>query len=142
MALKHYNAKEITINFATLDLNKGAGPDEFITVEEEEDYFDVTAGVDGELTRNEMPNNAMKVMITLMASSDTNDYLSAIHEADRLTPGGAGVAPFLYRNRLGTDKLVSAEAFIMRRPQRARAKKVGVMQWPFMVTYPANFNGS
>lgn len=142
MPLRHYNAREITINFAGLDLNKGAGEDEFVSIEEDEDFFTITKGVDGEITRNERPNNSMMVTITLMASSDTNDKLSAIHELDRRTPGGAGVAPFLYRNRLGTDLLASAEAFITKRPTRTRGKQVGTVQWVFQVCFPENFSGS
>jgi aminoglycoside phosphotransferase (APT) family kinase protein len=142
MPLRHYSPAEITINFAGLDLNKGAGTDEFVSIEEDEDFFSITKGVDGEVTRNEMPNNTLMCTVTLMASSDTNDKLSAIHELDRKQRGGAGVAPFLYRNRLGTDLVVAAEAFITKRPTRTRAKAVGTVQWVFQVCFPENFNGS
>lgn len=140
--LRHYALRELTCMFAGINLAEGAGDDEFITIEEPEDHFSVTQGADGTVTRSDMASSLLNVNVTLMATSPVNDKLSAIHELDRLTSGGAGVGPFMYANRLGTDTVVAPEAFIMKRPDRNRAKAVGTVTWPFQLVNPKNFNGS
>jgi hypothetical protein len=141
MGLKIYSANEVTFNFSGLNIDSGRGDDEFVRIEQQEDNFSYKAGVDGEGTRSESKNRYTVVTATLMQTSDGNALLSAIQNLDIKTPGGAGVAPLLVRDRQGNSVFMAAEAWIIKPPDRTYGKEAATVEWTFGVHSPERFDG-
>lgn len=141
MSLKVYSANEVSVIFALLPLESGRGDDEFVSIVKSEDSYSYKAGVDGEGTRSENRNSYHEVTLTMMASSDANAILSAIHTGDLKIAGGLGVAPLLIRDKQGTSVFASAEAWIVKIPDRSYGKEIGTVQWKLGVHQPTNFVG-
>lgn len=139
--MKNYNANEVSCIFAAISLDSGRGEDEFISIAKQEDTYTVKEGVDGEATRNKKNKTYTVVTLTLMASSDGNAKLTAIHNGDIATEGGKGVAPLLIRDRQGTTVFESAEAWIVKWPDRTFAGEVGEVQWMIGTIKPNVFIG-
>jgi hypothetical protein len=139
---EHYAAHEFTVNFSGLDLFEGVSDDEFLTIAESEPRFISKVGVDGTVTRSDVKTVITQVSVILMATSPVNDLLSAIHTLDKLTAGGAGVAPFFAKNRLGTSLIAAPEAWIMKLPDESRGKEVGTVTWEFELANAERHVGS
>jgi len=141
MSLKVYSANEVSVIFALLALDSGRGDDEFVSIVKSEDSFSYKAGVDGEGTRSENLNSYHEITLTMMASSDANAIMSAIHIGDLAIEGGLGIAPILIRDKQGTSVFASAEAWIVKIPDKAYGKEIGTVQWKLGCHKPANFVG-
>jgi hypothetical protein len=140
-ALKVYSAAEVSVIFALIPLDSGRGEDEFAAISKSEDTYTYKAGVDGEGTRSENQNTYHEVKLTMMASSDANAILSAIHSGDLAVPGGAGIAPLLIRDKQGTSVFAAQEAWIVKWPDKGYGKEVGTVEWTLGVHSPSVFIG-
>ena len=88
-----YNSQSVTMVFGG-KLITGWADGDFVKVAFNEDAVMLTMGTDGIGTRSFSRNYSGTVEITLMASSPSNDYLSAIYVADQQS--ATGVMPLLY----------------------------------------------
>jgi len=139
--MKIYSAAEHSFSFAGKAIETGRGEDEFVSYEQDVPNFSTKSGVDGETTRSENKNTTTTLKLTLMQTSSSNGFLSAILNGDISIPGGAGIAPILVRDRQGTTVLMSPEAFIVGPPAVKRGKEVGMNEWTFKVIAPVRFDG-
>jgi len=141
MAFKVYDANEVTINFAGLDIDSGYADGEFCRIEQEtEDFVDVV-GTDGEVTRAKTNDRRTTITILLMQSSDGNAKLSALNNLDRLAGNGAGVAPILVRDRQGTSLFAAAEAWIAKPPDVSYDREPTAREWTLRAASPERFDG-
>ena len=138
---KTYSADAWTFNFAGVPIETGKGKDEFLKIEQKDDDFTYTQGIDGEGVFNQVLNTYTKVTLTLLQTSAGNGVLSAIHIASKLTPGGQP-APLYIEDRLGTSKTVSAAAMILKMPDETAALEAGVITWEFGLHSPVRYVGS
>lgn len=136
-----YSADAWTFNYATVALETGKGPDEFLKSEAQGDSVSLTTGLDGESVFNILPNGGRKVTLTLLFTSAGNAILSAYKLANDAVKGGLP-APLYVEDRLGTTKEVSAAAMILKMPDWAAAKEAGVVTWEFLCADSATFIGS
>lgn len=136
-----YSADAWTFNVAGIPIETGKGKDEFLKIEQQDDDFSYTAGLDGEGVFNQMPNNFTKVTLTLLQTSAGNAILSALHIASKLTPGGQP-APLFIEDRLGTSKMLSSAAIILKMPDETAGKEADVITWEFGVHDPDRYVGS
>jgi hypothetical protein len=136
-----YSADAWTFNYATLPIENGKGKDEFLKIEQQDDDFSYTPGLDGEGVFNQLMNNFTKVTLTLLQTSAGNALLSAIHIISRNTEGGQP-APLFIEDRLGTSKLLSSAALIFKMPDETAGKEADVTVWVFGVHDPNRFVGS
>jgi hypothetical protein len=136
-----YSADAWTFNFAGLPIESGKGKDEFLKIEQQDDDFTYTGGLDGEGVFNQMMNNYTTCSLTLLQTSAGNALLSAIHIVSRQTPGGQPGALFV-KDRLGTSTMLSAAAMILKMPDEAAGKEADVIVWKFGVHDPDRFVGS
>jgi len=103
----------------------------FIEVTREEDTWLPITGADGRVARARNANRMGRVVVTLLATSPSNDVLSALHNVDFLTgvpPGALSITDNLGRTVLGGD-----EAFILKPADVEFAKEVTGRQWTIMV---------
>ena len=130
--MKHWNPDLVDHIFGGILLS-GFAEDKMSSFEPQNETFTLVKGVDGQFTRSFQPGQWAKWTITLMNSSKSNDVLAAAHNADILTPGGAGVVPCAVRDRNGTTQMVSAECYVEKFPTVDMANKAGPVEWSIIV---------
>lgn len=129
MTVKTYDPAKVDVIFGT-DILSGFGPDTKISVAYEEDSWVTTIGVNGEGTRSKSNNRSATITVTLMQSSDSNQFLSAIAEIDRLTNGGA--LPLTIRDSSSQGTFHFAEsAWIQKVPDAEYGIEIGTREWVF-----------
>jgi hypothetical protein len=138
--VKTYSGDQITVAFGPI-LPTGLGPDEFVTIEQNEDTFTDEQGIDGEVVRSNNLDYRATIVITLMQTSATNDLFSALHNTDRKSKNGAGIATIYIRDRQGRSLHTGAKAWISKTPQRAYARKAGTRVWTIRVAKLESFDG-
>jgi hypothetical protein len=105
----------------------GFADGEYITVERNEQAYNLKVGVDGEGTRAKSNNKSGKVTIVLMQSSRSNDDLSAYAQLDESS--NKGVVPVLGRDGSGRTAFGAATAWIQKFAPAPFAKEVGTRTW-------------
>lgn len=128
MATKTYDPAKVLVSFAGQVIT-GFAPDTFISAERNEDGFTLVVGAGGEATRSRSRNKSGTVTLTLMASSQSNDILSAVALADELS--GTGVSPLFVKEFNGTTLVMAQNAWIKKLPTMERAKEAGTVEWVF-----------
>ena len=112
MAIATINPKKFRCTFGPIILSGFS--DDVITIEYPEDAFEVVRGADGQVTMVNKSCDDVVVTVPLKQSSGTNDQLSVIHKADKLT--GAGVLPLVFADGSGTTLLFADAARIVKAP--------------------------
>lgn len=107
MALGTYDPAEVSLIAAGVPVT-GFAPGTFITIEYNEDAFNLSVGAGGDACRTRTNNNSARITFTLLQSSISNPLLSAQHELDKRSPAGDGVLPSLVKDTSGTT-LAAAE---------------------------------
>ena len=128
MATATYDPMLNVLSFAGLNIT-GFAPDTYISVERNEDAFTLVVGASGEATRSHNRNRSGLVTVTLMASSQSNDALSAIAVADEIS--GSGLSVLLLKEAHGTTLVSASNAWIKKLPVVDRAKEAGTVEWVF-----------
>lgn len=127
MAIKQYDPKKVAVIFAGLPLS-GFAPGTFVKVEYNEDAFSLEVGADGETTRVKNANMSGKITVTLMASSASNDDLSDLAVADRVS--GEGTFAGLIKDAKGTSNHAAATCWISKVPPAEYSKEGnGTREW-------------
>lgn len=134
MALKTYDPRKFDIVFAGILINEGLADGTFLNISTEGEGFTVKAGVDGEATRTRNHSRIATATITLMQTSEINDRLSALYEADRAAVNGQGVGSFFVQDRGGTTVLESSKAFISNDPDVTLDVEAGTREWTIILS--------
>lgn len=124
MSFGLYAGNSVQVVFGVLNL-KDMRADEFVNVRYDEVAFEVVKGSDGSITRIATQNTLVHVDLIFKRSSNEHQKLSAIHIADRTTPNGAGVAPFLLKDDMGATLLAAEKAWLIGMPDSGNGKQVG-----------------
>jgi hypothetical protein len=123
-----YDPKKIILIFGAKELS-GFADGTFIDVEPLGDGITSVCGADGEVARSMDPDTRAKVTITLLSTSQSNDYLSALYILDKQS--GAGMFPFLIKDLLGKTVVSSQYSWITQFPKMTNGMKVedGHREW-------------
>jgi hypothetical protein len=140
MSVALYDPQDVAILFGGVPLT-GWAEGEFLAVEYAEEAFTIVVGADGLVTRSKNANTVVRATVKLMQSSRSNDYLSAIHNADKAISGGAGVLPFAFKDNSGTSLFAVPKAWIVGFPAQAFDKSAKSRDWIFECPDPAMFIG-
>jgi hypothetical protein len=89
--------------------------------------FEFVEGADGKVARSRTLRRSAKITIKLMATSETNDALSALANADRRNVGGP--VPFTLNDRSGRTKLFSPQCWVEKEPDVTFGNQVGTREW-------------
>lgn len=128
MALRQYNSKEVIVTVGAIAID-GYADGTFVVAEKTEDTFGTTVGADAEVCRSRKNDERGKVTLTLMQSSQSNDLLSALHEADKALPAGAGTVPFLMKDLSGRTLVQAQNAWIVKPPSVEFARDPTNREW-------------
>lgn len=128
--LNHFDPKLVVVNFAgqrLLMLAEG----QHITAERDEDAYAKTVGTGGDVIRSRNNNRSGSVKLSIMASSPSNDFLSAMARADEL--GGAGGGGLDIADLNGTTVVTAPQAWVKKIPGLVVAKDAADMtrEWEF-----------
>jgi len=134
-----YSANEATFTLGGVSIESGRGIDEFLRIEQQNDDFTYTAGLDGEGVFSEQRNRYTLVTVTLLQTSAGNDVLSAMHNASKKL--GGSPMPCYAEDRKGTTKLVSGAALILKTPDQTFAREAGTVVWVIGVHDPERHVG-
>ena len=126
MTIKTYDAAKVQVTWAGLILT-GFAPDTFLSVERNVEGFTLQKGASGEGARSKSNDKSGKVTLTLLATSQSNDFLMAIAAADELT--GAGVVPLFIKEQDGTTLVASQNSWVQKLPKVERGKESGSVEW-------------
>ena len=140
-SLKIYDSDQITLIAVGVLINSGYADGEFCKLEMADDSFKSYVCTDGQVIWSKTNNNLAKLTITLSQSSDSNAMLSAIHELDKKTPGGTGVAPFLIRDRQGTSMHQGRFSRITKAPDVMYDRDPTPREWQFAVILDVRLDG-
>lgn len=122
-----YSANAVTFTLATLGIESGRGPDEFLKIEQQSDDFSHGAGLDGESVWNELLDKYTLITVTLMQTSAGNGVMWGIHKASLV--GGGLPSPVFVKDRKGATLLVGTDALIIKTPDQTYAKEAGTTIW-------------
>lgn len=126
MAVKTYDPKQVSVIIGSQPM-KGFSDGDFVTVERNEDNWTLMVGADGESTRSKNANKSGKITITLLGSSESNDYLSQLQLADELT--GNGTFGGLIKDNRGRSLYTFATGWITKQPSAGFAKESPTREW-------------
>ena len=140
MSTKHYDPDQVQTLFVGVPL-EGFAEDGMIDIEWDTEAFKLVKGVDGQITRSKVLGRIAKVTVHLMQSSRSNAYLTGIHTQDLLSPGGAGVGPFMVRDGNGASLFVTDEAWIEGFPTIAYGGTAGPRDWKICCVNPKVVEG-
>jgi hypothetical protein len=129
-----FSANKWTFNFATFPIESGRGPDTVLEFVQQEDDFGYVEAVDGEGCFYENGKRYALATLTLMQTSAGNAVLGAIHIASKAA--GGLPAPLFIEDRIGTEKIVSEAALIMKTPDLTVAREPGTRLWVVGVHSP------
>ena len=130
---KYYNSNETGLSVGGFQIDSGYGPDEFCSIEPNEDDFDYEVGTDGEVSLNKNLDNTAIATVTLMQTSDGNAAMTALYQAKLLGNGATGVVPFVMIDTINGESIVSTEAVILRAPTAGFGKKAGTREWRLLL---------
>lgn len=125
--LKTYDFKQVACIFGGRQITGFAEGDDSIGVEPEADAWTKTVGADGEVTRSKSNNNSGKVMLKLMKTSDANDFLMSLYNADKLQ--NAGMVPLMIKDNSGRSLHVGEQAWIKKLPKDGYGATAGTVEW-------------
>lgn len=101
----------------------------FIKVTRNSDSFTLDKGPAGDGVRSKTNDKSAIVELTLQATSQANDVLSALAVADELSASAIG--PLFIKETNGTMKCAAENAWIKKQPDLERAEASGSTTWIF-----------
>lgn len=124
--MKTYDPKQILIIFGVHQL-QGFADGSMVTVRRNSDAWSLQMGVDGEGTRSKSNDKSGQVEVSLMQTSESNDYLSQVALADELE--NAGVQPLLIKDANGTSLYAAEQAYVKKISDSAYGRESQERTW-------------
>ena len=110
-----YEGRNVTIVAMAIPIEDGIPQDTFLKITPPEVYEHVES-LDGVITRFRKGSRIYLVELTLHASSSHNVVLSALHGADAIATGGAGVGALFVKDNNGSSLYAAEQCWIMKAP--------------------------
>ena len=136
--MKTYDPKKYVATFGGVKLNEGIADGTFIGIKRVKSAFSAKTGVDGGHVRSRQHDRGKILTLTLMQTSEVNDRLSAILNADRAAINGKGVAAFMLIDLSGTTRIESAKAYIIDDPDMELGETATTREWAIMLAEVAD----
>jgi Protein of unknown function (DUF3277) len=139
MTTRIYDANEVQISFAGIPV-EGYADGDFLTITVAEAFTSVV-GTDGKVARSKTNDGRAQIELRLMNTSPTNAALSAIHNADKYAPGGAGIGAFLCVDLNGTSLYAGGNAWIKKAPDVTFGREANERVWQIEIDTIRDFTG-
>lgn len=118
---KVYDVIEVTCNLGGIPLDELGGwgeGEETISVERDSEAFQDKIGSDGSVVRSPTHDNRATVTLNLLQTAGANAILSTLVTGDMAAPNGAGVVPFMLRDRQGLTLVIATKAWLLGPPKK------------------------
>ena len=126
MSVSTFDPKQVIITIGGYIMS-GFADGTFLEVVADNPQFTKVTGADGYVTRVKSNDYGATLTLTLSQSSPSNDYLSAIFNADRAINGG--VVPIFIKDMSGTTTIFSATGWIQQFPDIAYGNEINDRAW-------------
>lgn len=124
--MRTYSPKKVQVIIGNAILT-GFAKGSFVVVEKKEDDFEPAIGSDGEVARTQSADESGSVTITLMQTSASNDIMTDLRDADKLS--GEDVFPIMIKDGSGRTIVTANEAWIRKVPNSDFADKAKERVW-------------
>ncbi|MFZ7141562.1 phage structural protein [Avibacterium avium] len=125
-ALATYAPDEVSIVIGAT-IATGFADGTFIDIEEISDGVSSVAGADGEVARTTSADPRKKVTLTLLQTSSTNDVLSALYAADKVSKNAT--FPIAVKDLRGRSLFAASTAWITKSAKLELGKEIGSREW-------------
>jgi len=126
MAVSTFDPKSVVVTIGGIPMS-GYADGTFLEITADNQQFTKVTGADGYTTRIKSNNYGGVMTLTLAQSSFSNDALSVILNADRLS--NAGVVPILIKDLSGTTVVFSATGWIQQFPDISFGNEMNNRAW-------------
>ena len=126
-----YSPKKVVLSVAGQAIS-GYADGTFLSVERNTDAFSHTSGADGEIARMASADNSGTITLTLLQTSASNDLLSSLHEADRISNNAKFVVGGEDKN--GTTVFSGLEAWIPKLATVEEGNEISNREWRIVVS--------
>ena len=141
MALREYDPDQVVVYFAGQRLT-GFADGEFITVSQKSAGFTDVVGTDGtDVSRSKTNDRRATVVVKLMQTSPSNDFMSTIHQTDLDTANGAGVGTFQIQDLGGTTLVHDESAWIEKFADESKDRGAKANEWTLTLPSPTRVVG-
>lgn len=137
---KIYDPDQISLSLGGIPID-GFADGEFCRIEKESAAFEDVVGSNGEVARSKTNDGRATVTFILLQTSDSNDLLSALHNADKNAPGGAGVGALMIRDKHGRALHTAVEAWVSKEPDAVFDRTTTSREWTIRVANLMSFHG-
>lgn len=141
MSTATYDPALHTLAVAALPITKGFAEGEFIKIERDSEGFTDVAGAYGDVARAKMHDKRATCTITLLQTAEANALLSTLYLLDENADNGAGIGPFLLKDRGGLTVHEAAECWIQKMPDVTLDTGVKARQWKIRIASLQSFEG-
>lgn len=142
MSTELYDPNLFTIVIAGVPIPaKGYADGEFIRVERDSDAFTDVAGTDGSVTRARQHDRRATVTFSTMQKAAINAVLSTLHASDLNSDNGAGIGPFLLKDRNGLTVHAAESCWIAKMPDAGLDKNPTARAWKIRIAELESFEG-
>lgn len=128
MSVRTFDPKSVIIAIGGVPMS-GFADGTFLEITADTQQFTKVIGADGYATRVKTNNYGGVMTLTLSQSSPSNDVLSALLNADRVS--NAGVVPILIKDLSGTTIIFSATGWIQQFPDTSFGNAINNRAWAF-----------
>ncbi len=113
----------------------GLADDNAFEIAWDDDAYTFTVGMDDFVVASETGSSIATATLRILTTSPYNDYLQASLTAQKVSSATA-FKPFLFADLLGTLKVTSAQALIVKTATITTSKDVPVREWTIKITNP------
>jgi hypothetical protein len=131
--LKQVDLDQQFINVCGIRLS-GFADGDVVTIEFDGPAWLLIKGSGGDFTRSKNLDRSAVMKIRLMSTSDVNDQLSALHNADMASTNGRGVGPSQFEDGQGRTLLHAEQSYIEAPPNITIAASPGPREWTVRLT--------
>jgi hypothetical protein len=141
------DADQYRISVAGAPISNGAGASgyadgEFLKIGLKNDGFIVVEGSDGSITRSKRLTRLLDIEISLLQSSSSNNFLSALWNLDNNAANGAGIGSFVLQDLSGTTLVICTRSWVNKPADITLDRGATVRKWPLIALYSAINIGS
>ncbi len=142
MATDTYDPKLFSLVVAGIPLPaKGYADGEFIKLERDAQAYTDAVGTDGAVIRTRSHDQRATVTFTTMQKAAINAILSTLILADLNSENGAGIGPFLLKDRTGLTVHAGKECWIAKMPDVTLDKGATGRAWMIRIPSLESFEG-
>lgn len=125
-----YECKNITINWAGLNLSRGWGPDAFLTITPNEDRVTTEYGADGQMAPSKTANRGARIELVTMQTADVNKEIGALAAAQDIIGAELEFSPFTVSDNTGKSvQFVADNAILVDNPDHEFGLTNGTKTW-------------